>query len=227
MSPAQTSASTGLPVRAAALPERRVAAVLGALALAAFVAAVALNIFLGDVIGSRSGTASGDAGGNLATGTVSFDVPTPPVDMLPANVISYETITRQGVPGEQQVAAEAMYVTLSMETEIQVPIGSYAHAQAFASAVEAQAEVDRLMAEFPLRAEDLLLNDLTPAVAGYAPNEGAWTVAWTRGSYAVYVKTLFRDKIPVQKKDFLKRLGTPVVEAVDVYQRTGKQGLQF
>lgn len=226
MSPAQTSAPTGLPVRAAALPERRVAAVLGTLALVALVVAVALNVFLGDVVRTGSGTASG-GGGTLATGTVSFDIPTPPVDMLPANVISYETITRQGVPGEQAVSAEAMYVTLSMETEIQVPIGSYARAQAFPSAVEAQAEVDRVMAGFPLRGEDLLLNDLTPAVAGYAPNEGAWTVAWTRGSYAIYVKTLFRDKIPVQKKDFLKRLGTPVVEAVDTYQRTGKQGLQF
>ncbi|MBA4370404.1 MAG: hypothetical protein C0418_02360 [Coriobacteriaceae bacterium] len=226
MSPAQTSVPTGSPVRTAALPERRVAVVLGTLALVALVVAVALNVLLGDVVRPGAGALAGD-GALIGTGTVSFDVPTPPVEMLPANVIGYETITRQGVPGEQEVAAEAMYVTLSMETEIQVPIGSYARAQAFPSALEAQAEVDRVMAGFPLRAEDLVLNGVTPAVAGYAPDEGAWTVAWTRGTYAIYVKTLFRDKIPAQKKDFLRRIGTTVVEAVDTYQRTGKQGLQF
>lgn len=155
-----------------------------------------------------------------------FDVETPAVDLLPTSIISYETITHQAVPGQGNRAAEAIYVTLNMDIEIQVPISVYTRVETFASAAEARTKLDERLAEYTVRPATIPVGAQV-VETGFRGDEGAWAAGWTTGTSYVFVRSAFKDKIPVTKRDFLHGLGQPVVEGIEKFQRTGKQGLSF
>lgn len=148
------------------------------------------------------------------------------LDLLPGQVIAYETVARHPVPGRGEQAAEALYVTLNMDVEIQVPIALYARAEAFASSAEAQSALQERMSPYSLRPERMQFGSKI-AQTGYSDDEGTWAVGWSEGQYYTFVKSQFKDKIPVEKRDFLRNLGRPLVAGIEKYQRTGEQGLQF
>lgn len=158
--------------------------------------------------------------------SLDFDVDAAAVDLLPSSIISYETITRQPVPGRGNQAAEAIYVTLNMDVEIQVPISVYARVETYPSSAQAQSKLDERMAEFTVRPETLLVGAKT-VEAGFRADEGAWAAGWVTGTSYVFVRSAFKDKIPVTKRNFLHNLGMPAVEGIEKYQRTGEQGLSF
>jgi hypothetical protein len=158
------------------------------------------------------------------TGTAARDLDRPPVQLLPTTILGYETIARQPVPGRTADAAEAVYVTLSMSVEAQVPIAIYARVEGFSSADDAEARVAKLMISFPRRGGTRALGGGTIARTGYASDDGALLVAWSRGGYMTYVKTSFKDKVPATPGRFLASVGDPVVKGVDIFQRTGLEG---
>jgi hypothetical protein len=204
------------------IPERTVAFAAGLLALLALALATVLNVML--VPGLNAGSAR--------TLTVNekyepaIHLKKPALAMLPEDVLAYETIARQTVPGKEQTAAESIYNTLNMNLEVQVPINSYARVDAYAAEADADQALTALMARFPKKRSTLKLMDGTQAVTGYSPDDGSWTVAWTRGQYVTWVKTTFTRHIPYEKRKFLENTGMPVIQAVDKFQVTGKQGLR-
>lgn len=203
--------------------ERRVFRVLAVLALLAVGLSLGLNWLLSPArtyVAASVGTLDQRAG-------VAIKLDTPSIDLLPETIIGFETIARQPVPGQGDLAGEAIYATLSMNLEASVPIGVYARIEGFGSAEDADQRARQMLEPYTLRAEDVLAGGATLARGGFASDEGAYAVAWARNEYAVFVKVAFKDKVPAQKRDFLRVQSRTVVDGVDVYQRTGKQGVSF
>jgi hypothetical protein len=205
---------------------RRVARTLGIAAVLCLLLAIAVN-WIWSPRGAFQAAAASARLGVLATETATPALPKPSLGMLPASVLAYETIARHPVPGQGDRAAEAIYVTLNMEVDVQVPMSVYARVDGFGTDAEARAHVAEVMRGYPVRQESTKVGPTTIARSGYRADEGAWMVAWARGRYSVTVKSGFKDKVPVDKRQFLRSLGMPVVQAVETFQRTGKQGLTF
>lgn len=152
----------------------------------------------------------------------------PAIALLPKDIVSYETIAVHAVPGQGNRAAEAIYATLNMNLDVMVPISIYARVDGYETSDSARRKADELLTRFPKKRSSLVLgNGQAVAETGYTENEGAWVAVWTIDSYTVYVKSAFKDKIPVEKRKFLENLAKPVIEAVYKFQRTGKQGIQL
>jgi len=149
----------------------------------------------------------------------------PAIDLLPETILSFETLARQPVAGQADTAAEAIYVTLNMDIEEQVATNTYARIEGFATDVEAKKRVDELVNQYPLRQATQLVNGVTSVKFGYNATGASYTALWTRGQYMVMVKTSFAQHIPADKRDILGAQLRPVVDAVDKFQRTGKQGI--
>ena len=199
---------------------------LAVLVLAILVLAVVLNWL---AVRDRTTFATGEEGepipGVVGTGTVVFQPEVAATERLPLDIISYETIVRHEVPGRGNQAGEAIYVTLNMNIEIQRPISVYALVEEFASSDEAERALAERMTEYATRVETIQVGDRI-ADSGYRADEGAWAVGWVDVNSYTFVKTAFKDLVPLQKKDFLRSVGRPAVEAIEVYQRTGRQGIQ-
>ncbi|MDP2181286.1 MAG: hypothetical protein Q8K99_01785 [Actinomycetota bacterium] len=224
--PARSTAATPESPRDPLRTDRRVLRWLGVAVLLALAVAVLVNWY---ALRDRPGQFAANPTRQVAVSdglALNFDVDAAAVDLLPSSIISYETITRQPVPGRGNQAAEAIYVTLNMDIEIQVPISVYARVETYPSSAEAQSKLDERMAEFTVRPETLLVGVKT-VEAGFRADEGAWAAGWTTGSSYVFVRSAFKDKIPATKRDFLHNLGLPAVEGIEKFQRTGEQGLSF
>lgn len=205
-----------------AIPERRVFRVAAGVAVAALLAAVAANWSWAPGVGEPL------AGPMLARPGVpmpaSFEPAEPAVSKLPERIIQYETMTRQAIPGQGDRAAEAIYNTLQMGVESQAPTTIYARVEAFASPAEAGTRLERVLQPYATGRTERLLGN-TKAVTGYSADRGALVTAWARGGEVTFVKTSFREFVPAQENRILERLHEPVVDAVDIYQRTGRQGV--
>jgi hypothetical protein len=148
------------------------------------------------------------------------------VEMLPGDVIAFETIARHEVPGAGPRAAEAVYATLNMNVEIVCPISLYARVELFNSSADAASALESRMTSFPLRPEQLQVGTHV-AQAAYSADEGAWAVGWLEGQSYTFVKAAFKNTIPADKRDFLRDLGRPLTQEIEKYQRTGEEGLSF
>ncbi len=73
------------------------------------------------------------------------------LSMLPPTVISYETITRQTVPGTDNTQSEGIYVSLNVDLQMQREIQSYARAEGYADENAAAARLAELAAPLPGR----------------------------------------------------------------------------
>lgn len=146
---------------------------------------------------------------------------------LPGSIPGFETIARQAVPGRGGHAVEALYVTLNMNLEAQVPIAVYVRAEGYGSDALASQRAGEAMKSFTSSASKVRIGKLGVGKAGYTPDRGAYGVAWTRGNYMFFVKSAFRDKVPAEKREFLIGQARPVVNAIDAYQRTGKRSMKL
>jgi hypothetical protein len=201
---------------------RALARSLAILAVLAIAVAVAVNYHAVEALRAVSPGRPVAGTGGLSV----EELPKPPLDMLPSTVLSYETIARQPVPGTGGVDAEAIYVTLNMDIEIQVPIVIYARVSGKPAPEEAQRVLEDTMASYPVRQGRLALGHGVVATAGLSRDETAWMAGWTEGQYVILVKSTYRDKAPFEKREFLANLGKPVAEAVARYVKTGTQGIE-
>jgi hypothetical protein len=207
--------------------ERTVFRVIATLATAAVILAVVSNVLWSPAGARIRGGGLPASAGGPEVAPVEVKLEKPAISLLPAQILAHETLAHHPVPGQGDISGEAIYATLNMNLEAMVPVGVYARAEGFASDEDARQRLNEIMAPYQTRAESLLASGVTPVEAGFSEDLGAYVVGWTRGPYAIFVKTHFKDKIPADKRDFLRNQSKPVVDAIDLFQRTGQEGLQL
>ncbi len=142
------------------------------------------------------------------------DPPVAPVTLLPESVLQYATRGRQGLPGSEFPAAEAIYEILDANIALAAPVNSYAKVVFFPSAKEAEENISEALKErFPIKNENLLIGR-TVVKTGYDTSEGSYFIGWTREGFAISIKTSFLDHIPVDKRDTLQKHAMPLAKAV-------------
>lgn len=146
------------------------------------------------------------------------------LEMLPERVLQFETITRQPIPGAEDRSAEAVYRTLNMNLEAQIGIVVYARVEAFASSGEASARQDELMADYTLQQTQRQLGSQIVA-SGFTEDKQAYAQSWSEGQYVTFVKSSFDEWIPAIEKELTVPQGDKIADAVEVYQRTGREGV--
>ena len=202
---------------------RRSFRVLSIVAPLSIVLAIGLNwLWAPDARQALPGPAIGRA---AVPGAVEVKLEKPAVDLIPSRVLTYEVITHQPIPGYGKTAGEAVYKTLNMNLEAQVAMVIYVRVEGFNSAAEAKGRVDELMKPYSANFKKTTINKATPAVEGEAPNGSVWAVGWVRGNYATLIKSSFAEWTPPDRVDLIRNVGTPVVDATDVFQRTGREGV--
>ena len=207
------------------LIERRVFRILLLIAIAAVCVAGAINWVWSPA--KETLVEAKSMGGGVLYEPEPLHLDKPALLMLPEVILSYETMARHSIPGQGNQAAEAIYMTLNMTVETQLPTNMYARVEGYASPDEAKRRADELAGGYPLERETFMINKVTPISMGYSPDRGSYAAIWSSGPYLTLVKASFSDpvSIPKQKQNFLRSLVKPVVEAVERYQRTGKQGV--
>ena len=155
------------------------------------------------------------------------NVPVPgirtPVRTLPERVLSYETIARQAAPGREGHAVEALYVTMDMNIEAQVSIAVYARAESFMSDAEALKRANEMLGPYSAKPAIVGLGaGNARGRSGYSPTLSAYCVAWVKNATVFFVKSTFRDRAPVQKRDFLRQQANPVIKAIVEYNPNRK-----
>ena len=199
---------------------RRAFSIAWPIALFAIILAIALNWFLAPAATEPLPGLIGEEPLPLPEGSLSGAAAT---DLLPERVLSYETITLQDIPGQEGRASEAIYVTLNMDALNTRPINSYARADVVASTAEAEQRTSEILQQYPLDQSDLLAGSGTVARQGFASDNSAWTVVWTRENVVYLVKTSYLDTPPVQRtRELLVNVGTPVVDGVADHEPSGE-----
>jgi hypothetical protein len=212
--------------RARRVPERIVFFVMGALAVATVVLAAVLNWPATHPSRFALAPSSSKASAPAATAAATVSLTKDPKTMLANDILGFEPIALQSVPGEGGTAAEGVYATTDMRLAMVVDTGVYVRIEGFATNAGAAASVQSTLKQYPAGQHDVLLNKTTHARVGYSRDRGTWVAAWSSGQYAIYVKSFFKDDPPAQKKDFLDNQGTMVAAATEYYDRTGLQGVQ-
>jgi hypothetical protein len=85
------------------------------------------------------------------------------------------------------------------------------------------------MGGYPRERREVVINAFQKASTGYSANRGALVWAWTNGQYTVWVKSWFKDgHVPANPnaRPILERMGLPLAQSVEIYQRKGFQGVQ-
>ncbi len=199
---------------------RRAFSIAWPIALFAIILAIALNWFLAPgatepLPGFIGEEPIPEPGGSLAGVSTT--------GLLPERVLSYETITLQDIPGQEGRASEAIYITLNMDALNTRPINSYARAEVVASPQGAEQRIEEMLQPYPLDQSDVLVGSGTIARQGFASDNSAWTVVWTRENVIYLVKTSYLDTPPVQRtRELLVNVGTPVVDGVADHQPSGE-----
>lgn len=211
------------------VPDPRGARITAATLATIAVVAIALAVIV-NWLWAPSADAARQPGGaagveSSSTAAPAFEPETPALEFIPERILQFETISHHGVPGTGNQAAEAVYKTLNMNIEAQIEIVTYARVEAFASPMEAQARLDKLMAPYSMNRAQLMLSGVTPATSGEKADGSAYAVGWIKGDYATIVKASFAEWTPKNRVDLLSDQADKIVDAVDVYQRTGRQGV--
>lgn len=149
------------------------------------------------------------------------------VGQLPDSIPGFETITRQPIPGLEGHAIEALYVSLDMNLEVIAPIATYVRAETYQSDALARQRAAEVMKPFRVGASAVRVGKTMVGKAGYVADRGAYAITWTKDRHVFFVKSAFRDKIPVEKRDFLAGQARPVANGIDAYHRTGARGIKF
>lgn len=157
-----------------------------------------------------------------APGEVSLD--TAAIELLPDRILQYETITHQAIPGYGDAGAEAVYKTLNMNLEAQIEIIVYARAEGYSSSSAAEERQAELMTDYTLQASQAQLGGRIVS-KGFTPDKGAYAISWVDGQYVTFVKSSYAEWIPAVQKDLIVDPGEKIADAVEVYQRTGRQGV--
>jgi hypothetical protein len=206
------------------VPERRTSNLLWIIALLILIAAVVLALMPGGCsVGEGEFFSEEVVPGGLA---YLADLEKQPVESLPSNVFNYETIALQEMPGMPQ-AAEAVYKPWDMDIALATPVRIYSNVEAFPSGAQAEARKGELLEGYPVDQRDELLGGVTPAKIGLTSQTDAWIGCWTRGQFCVYVKVFFDRPVPADgsAKSILDPQGMYLSRLIDLYQRTGQQGV--
>jgi len=206
------------------VPERRTSNILWLLALIVLCAAILLALLPG-------GCSVGGEGffrEEVVPGAFAFlaDLEKQPIESLPSDVFNYETIALQEIPTMPQ-AAEAVYKPWDMDISLATPVRIYANVEAFPSSAQAEARKTELLEGYPADRRDELLGGVTPAKVGMTNQMDAWIASWTHGQFCVYVKVFFDRPVPADgsAKSVLEPQGMYLSRLIDLYQRTGQQGV--
>ena len=207
------------------VPERRVSHILWFVALLVLVAALVLALLPNGCSVSEGEWFTEET----VPGALAFldSLERQPVDSLPRDVFTYETIALQTVPNRPQ-SAEAIYVPYDMDVALATPVRVYSHVEAFASQAQAQGRVTEVLEQYPgSRRTEVLGGGVTPAEVGVTTNLDAWVAAWVRGQFCVYVRVSYDRPVPKdgRAERVLEEQGLYLSNAVDLYQRTGQQGV--
>lgn len=209
---------------------RWIAVALGAAAIVALSVAIVLNGLWVMQWGPRTRTFAEAAGGrSLQARYEPSAMPamgTPALNMLSPTVIQYETMARHNVPGKGASQAEAIYASLNMDMAGSVPVSIYARAEGFPSPDQARERLAEFAKQYPAKARQATISELTPAYEAYSADETVYVLGWVKDSYFVYVKSTFLRTPPVEKKTYLLDAARPIATACDIYQRTGKSGIE-
>lgn len=148
----------------------------------------------------------------------------PALDLVPKRILQFEPITVQAIPGMEDYAAEAVYKTLEMNIEAQIPTVVYARVEVYGSADEARSRLAEFMAPYTSGAGQTLIGTAT-AQYGWAPDKSSYARGWVRDTYMTFVKASFSEFTPAHSFEIIERQGIMVSEAVESFQRTGLQGV--
>lgn len=201
---------------------RRTFRILAAAAILVLLVAIALNWWF--VRGMGSALPSTPVAGSDIPEPATVSLDKPALEMIPDRVLQYETMAYQAVPGGGNRAAEAIYRTYDMNLEAQIGIVIYVRVEGFASSTEATARQQELMGTYT-REQSQHQVGAQIAQAGFTSDKKAYAQTWVSGQYVTLVKASFDDWIPAVEKDLTVEPGDTVAKAVEIYQRTGKQGI--
>ncbi|RJQ54654.1 MAG: hypothetical protein C4521_03925 [Actinobacteria bacterium] len=205
------------------LVEKRLFKVLFLMALLSIAAATAVNWSAGPLEISLGGSTKIAVPGRAG---VPPPFIAPSVKDLPPSIPGFEAIGQHIVPGSKGRSVEAIYVTLNMNLEAQVPTTIYTRVDGFSSAAEASDGVAKAMETFKHRRETYVLPGGKRAMAGYTRDESAYAISWSVGAKVFLVKAMFRDVAPTQKKTFLSSQARPVAKAIHKYASGDKHKIK-
>lgn len=227
-SPQPTDTAVTEPTVPPADAARKASRILGVLASLSLVIAVAVNIL---IVPDARQALPGPALEKAAVPGVPGDLQEakfekPAVEFLPSRILQFETIARQPIPGRGDGAGEAVYKTLNMNLEAQISVVIYARTEEFTSAAQAKARFDEMMKPYSTNTKQAMVEGVTPATVAESADGGALVTGWVRGNTATMVKASFAAWTPPGRRiDLLQKQHDQVVSAVDVFQRTGREGV--
>lgn len=197
--------------------------VLGYATLVALLISILVNWWFVRGIGEPlPSAATSTASGVPDPGEVSLAKPA--VELLPDRILQYETITLQAIPGYGATGAEAVYKTLNMNLEARIEIVVYARVEGHPSSSAAQERQKELMAAYTLEPSQAQLGAMT-VTRGFTSDKSAYATSWTDGQYVTFVKSSYAEWIPAIEKDLIVDPGFRIADAVEVFQRTGREGV--
>jgi hypothetical protein len=211
--------------RGPAYAARRTFRIVAPLAAVAVIVAIVLNwLLLPEREIASAGPGTGEGAGLVDV--IGEDTPArPALALVPARIIQFEPITVQPVPGYEDYAVEGVFKTLQMNVEAQIPTLVYVRGEGLGAAADADARLAQLMSAYTLSPAQVAVGSVI-AQQGWTPDQGAFARGWTSGSSVTFVKASFPEWIPEHHFEIIERQGIAVSEAVEVFQRTGLEGVQ-
>lgn len=232
MSDVTLNESGGMPLAPAETPQtrdrelntaHRTFRILGYATLVALLVSILVNWWFVRGVGEPLPSAATSAASGVPDpGEISLTKPA--LELLPDRILQFETITRQAIPGYGPAGAEAVYKTLNMNLEARIEIIVYARVEGHASSSAAQERQNELMASYTLEPSQAQLGGMT-VTRGFTSDKGAFATSWTDGQYVTFVKSSYAEWIPAVEKDLIVDPGFKISDAVEVFQRTGREGV--
>lgn len=201
---------------------RRTFRILAAAAIFVLLVAIALNWWF--VRGLGTALPSAPVAGSDIPDPATVSIEKPALQMIPDRILQYEPLAHQAIPGYGDHGAEAIFRTLDMNLEAQIGIVHYIRVEAFASSAEAETRRQELMSTYARERSQRQVGAQI-AETGFSEDKKAYAQSWVSGQYVTFVKASFDDWIPAVEKDLTVEPGDKIADAVEVYQRTGKQGI--
>ena len=100
----------------------------------------------------------------------------------------------------------------------------YVRVELFDSAAEATARLAGFMEPYATDGGDLMIGS-TSARYGWAADRSSYARGWTSDNAMTLVKASFSEWTPEHTFEIIERQGVAVSEAVEIFQRTGLEGV--
>lgn len=148
--------------------------------------------------------------------------PVPPLEIMPTDVVGFETTFRQQVPGELN-AAEAIYKSSNEDLSPTAPIDTYVRITYYGSVKEARDSIRRAVKDQYHQDSKMATVGKQPVYTGYDGDYGSYYLAWNWQNYAIEVTTSYKESIPKERGNLQSKLSSMVAQSlVEVLQRSVK-----